>query len=281
MGSLISVSALNYSYDIGLIGRKHLNEISSGSKAFAGPTRRPTQKPIRTAPVTHVSEGGFISISSNTGEYITTACKNSFSVLTYYFQKRINFILFLRLLLSPTSWHVLVVQFRTVCVRYHVTVPDTLNAKDTMASTECVKEEKCSIHSRIFVITLEMSTVNQLKVNLNDLDYVHTMPAHFENGGKCDCSKIWARVHTIPEPFESSGKCDGSKLWARVHTIPAQFETIWNLTVKNSLQDFDAKEMYLHPKNRPGSFQRCRRKLFCLHHFRVFTRCCFKNVPAG
>ena len=53
-------------------------------------------------------------------------------------------------------------------------------------------------------------------------------------------------------------------------------KTEGNLTVKNSLQD--AKEMHLHSKNRPVSFQK-RGKMFCLHHFRVFTRCCFKNVP--
>ena len=35
-----------------------------------------------------------------------------------------------------------------------------------------------------------------------------------------------------------------------------QFENSRDLTVKNSLQDVDAKEMYLHPKNRPVSFQK-------------------------
>ena len=52
---------------------------------------------------------------------------------------------------------------------------------------------------------------------------------------------------------------------------------IGNLTVKNSLQDFDAKEMYLHTKNRSVTFQKSR-KMFCFYHFRVFTRCCFQNV---
>ena len=33
-------------------------------------------------------------------------------------------------------------------------------------------------------------------------------------------------------------------------------KTVGNLTVKNSLQDFDAKEMYLHSKNRSVSFQK-------------------------
>ena len=53
---------------------------------------------------------------------------------------------------------------------------------------------------------------------------------------------------------------------------------IANLTVKNSVQDFDAKEMCLHSKNRSVAFQK-HRKMFCCHHFRMFTRCCFQNVP--
>ena len=40
-------------------------------------------------------------------------------------------------------------------------------------------------------------------------------------------------------------KCDGS-----VHTMPEQFENGTNFDGKNSLQDFDAKDLYLHPKNR-------------------------------
>ena len=39
---------------------------------------------------------------------------------------------------------------------------------------------------------------------------------------------------------------------------------------KNSLQDFDAKEVCLHPKNRSVSFQK-RLKMFCFRHFQVFT----------
>ena len=54
-------------------------------------------------------------------------------------------------------------------------------------------------------------------------------------------------------------------------------KTVRNLPVKSSLQDFDAKEMYLHPKNGPVSFQKCL-KMFCFHHVQVFTRCCFQNV---
>ena len=54
-------------------------------------------------------------------------------------------------------------------------------------------------------------------------------------------------------------------------------KTLRNLTVKDSLQDFDAKEMYLQTKNRSVSFQK-RPKMFCFHHFQVFTRCCFRSV---
>ena len=33
-------------------------------------------------------------------------------------------------------------------------------------------------------------------------------------------------------------------------------KTVGNLTVRNPLEDFDAKEMYLHPKNRSILFQK-------------------------
>ena len=55
-------------------------------------------------------------------------------------------------------------------------------------------------------------------------------------------------------------------------------QTVRNLIVRNSLQDFDAIERYLHPKCRSVLFQK-RRKMFQLHHFQMFTRCCFQNVP--
>ena len=60
--------------------------------------------------------------------------------------------------------------------------------------------------------------------------------------------------------------------------MPAKFENGRKFDSKNSLQDFDAKEKYLHPKNRPVSIQKCR-KMCCLHHCPVFTRCCFKFIP--
>ena len=54
-------------------------------------------------------------------------------------------------------------------------------------------------------------------------------------------------------------------------------KTFGNLPVKSSLQDFDAKEVYLNPKNRSVSFQK-RLKMFHFHQFKVFTRCRFQNV---
>ena len=55
-------------------------------------------------------------------------------------------------------------------------------------------------------------------------------------------------------------------------------KTVRNLPVKSSLQDFDANEVNLNPKNRSVSFQK-RLKMFYFHHFKVFTRCRFQNVP--
>ena len=60
--------------------------------------------------------------------------------------------------------------------------------------------------------------------------------------------------------------------------MPEQFENGRKLDGKDSLQGFDAKEVCLHPKNLSVSFQK-RLKLFCFHHFQVFTRCSFPNVP--
>ena len=55
-------------------------------------------------------------------------------------------------------------------------------------------------------------------------------------------------------------------------------KTVRNLTVRSSFQDFDAIERYLHLKCRSVLFQKLR-KLFYFHHFQVFTRCRFQNVP--
>ena len=43
-------------------------------------------------------------------------------------------------------------------------------------------------------------------------------------------------------------------------------KTVETLPVKSSMQDFDAKEVYLNYKNRSVSFQKCL-KMFYFHHF--------------
>ena len=48
--------------------------------------------------------------------------------------------------------------------------------------------------------------------------------------------------------------------------------------VKNSLQEVDAKETCLHPKNWSVSFQK-RQRMFSFHYFRVFIRCVLVRVP--
>ena len=53
-------------------------------------------------------------------------------------------------------------------------------------------------------------------------------------------------------------------------------KTVRNLPVKSSLQDFDAKEMYLNPKDRSVSFQK-RMRMFSFHHFQLFTRYHFQK----
>ena len=59
--------------------------------------------------------------------------------------------------------------------------------------------------------------------------------------------------------------------------MPEQFENCRKLDGKDSLQGFDAKKVCLHPKNLSVSFQK-RLKMFCFHHFQVFTRYSFPNV---
>ena len=58
------------------------------------------------------------------------------------------------------------------------------------------------------------------RVWVNDItkyqDCVHMMPAHFENGEKCDGSKLGASVHTMPEQFENDRKFDSKILFARL-----------------------------------------------------------------
>ena len=60
--------------------------------------------------------------------------------------------------------------------------------------------------------------------------------------------------------------------------MPEQFENSANLTVNNSLQDYDAKEVYLHPKSRWVLFKK-RRRMFCFHHFKSVHAMPLPNVP--
>ena len=47
-----------------------------------------------------------------------------------------------------------------------------------------------------------------------------------------------------------------------------QFEKVGNLMVKNSLQGFDAEEIYIHPRNRSVSFQkRCKCFVFIIFEY--------------
>ena len=89
---------------------------------------------------------------------------------------------------------------------------------------------------------------------------------------------VWSRLRSHDaSTFENVEKCDVTKFELAFTRCRNNLKMIGNLTVKSSLQDFDAKEMYLHSKNRSVAFQK-HRKMFCFHHFRVFTRCCFQNV---
>ena len=60
------------------------------------------------------------------------------------------------------------------------------------------------------------------------------MLAHFDNGGKCDGSKLCSSVHTMPELFENGRAFVGGKLFSRLCV----------------------KEVCLHSENRPISFQK-------------------------
>ena len=55
-------------------------------------------------------------------------------------------------------------------------------------------------------------------------------------------------------------------------------KTVRDLIVRNSLQDFDAIERYLHPKCQSVFFQKTS-KIVLFLNFQVFTRCRFQNVP--
>ena len=76
--------------------------------------------------------------------------------------------------------------------------------------------------------------------------------------------------------FKNSEKCDSGKIWDSVQTILGQFETVQNLTVKTLLQEFDALEVYVHPKT---AFTWCQHILKTVKNVTVakyelaFTRC--------
>lgn len=68
-------------------------------------------------------------------------------------------------------------------------------------------------------------------------------------------------VHTIPARLKNDRKFDGDKFVASLQ----------------SLQEFDAKEIYLHFKNRSARFETAEKVPFS--SFRMFRRCRFTNVP--
>ena len=58
----------------------------------------------------------------------------------------------------------------------------------------------------------------------------------------------------MPAQFENSEKMIITKFELMLTRYQHILKTVGYLTVKDSLQDFDAKEMYLHPKNKLVSF---------------------------
>ena len=102
-------------------------------------------------------------------------------------------------------------------------------------------------------------------------------------GGNCpNFSKIgkkcnWDCVHTMAVNFENGENVTVAKFELAFTRCRNNWKTVGNLTAKNSLQDFDAKEMYLQPKNRSATSHK-RRKMFCFHHFQFFIWCRFQNV---
>ena len=65
----------------------------------------------------------------------------------------------------------------------------------------------------------------------------------------------------IPPHFENGEKVTVAKFELAFTRYRSNLKTVGNLMVKKSLQSFDAKEKYVHPKNRPVSIQK-RRKMF-------------------
>ena len=64
--------------------------------------------------------------------------------------------------------------------------------------------------------------------------------------------------------------------------MPKNLKTVGNLTVKDSLQDFDAKEMYLHPRinqSRSKSMEICSVFNILSVHTVPFQKCAAYRVP--
>ena len=59
----------------------------------------------------------------------------------------------------------------------------------------------------------------------------------------------------MPAHFENAENVTVAKFELAFTRCQNNLKMIGNLTVKISLQDFDAKEMYLHSKNRSVTFQ--------------------------
>ena len=92
------------------------------------------------------------------------------------------------------------------------------------------------------------------------------MPAHFENGENVTVAKSELALTRCRNNLKTPG----------------------SVAVKSSLQDFDAKYVYLHPKNRSVSFQKTSRNVLffiifeCSHDF--VSKMCrlefhFQNLP--
>ena len=77
----------------------------------------------------------------------------------------------------------------------------------------------------------------------------------------------------MPAHFEKGEKCDGSKFELAFTQCWNNLKMVGNLMVKTSLQDFDVKEVYLHPKNRSVSFQCSVFIIFNYLHDAVFKMC--------
>ena len=114
------------------------------------------------------------------------------------------------------------------------------NFKSSKIRVLCWKERKASISKNelfpLFIVVIAFQPLKESGPSdfLIHLDCVHTMLAHFENGENVTVAK-----------FELAFTQYRNNL-----------KTVGNLMVKNSLHDFDTKEMYLHSKNRPVSFQK-------------------------